>query len=241
MVMLSALSMYRYDPSIFEGFKSNLPPEMSQENIVNSLLFETCELEILYPDPDVFKTALSIWSTARRPAWLRVYSALTAEYSPIENTDRYEDITDTTTVTTGEDTTDTRKGDTTVTASDSTKFKEGDRTSTESESDTESVAGYNSESFVNNRKNDRSNNRTDTHAEDSTTGSSSSTSNATSENKINKSGTETREFKHVNHTHGNIGVTSNQKMVNEELELRLTDVTKFIVDDFKNHFCILVY
>lgn len=241
MVMLTALSMYRYDPGIFDGFKSNLPPEPEGDNIVDSLLFETCELEILYPNPDIFKTALSVWSTARRPAWLKVYNALTAEYSPIENTDRYEDITDTTTVTTGEDTTDTRKGDTTVTASDSTKFKEGDRTSTESESDTESVAGYNSESFVNNRKNDRSNSRTNTHAEDSTTGSSSSTSNATSENKINKSGTETREFRHLNHTHGNIGVTSNQKMVNEELELRLMDVTKFIIDDFKNHFCILVY
>ena len=40
---------------------------------------------------------------------------------------------------------------------------------------------------------------------------------------------------------GNIGVTTTQAMIREERDLLMNDVVSFIVQDFKNYFCILVY
>lgn len=40
---------------------------------------------------------------------------------------------------------------------------------------------------------------------------------------------------------GNIGTTTTQKMIQEEREIALFDISEFIADDFKGEFCILVY
>lgn len=46
---------------------------------------------------------------------------------------------------------------------------------------------------------------------------------------------------HDGHLYGNIGVTTTQQMMNEELNIRTNDIYKIIIDDIKQHFCILVY
>ena len=44
------------------------------------------------------------------------------------------------------------------------------------------------------------------------------------------------------HGKGNIGVTTYGKMISEELELRpKLDIYKFIVTEFKEQFCVMVY
>ena len=40
---------------------------------------------------------------------------------------------------------------------------------------------------------------------------------------------------------GNIGVTTNQQMINEEIALRKTSIYDFIVSQFIHDFCIMVY
>ena len=53
----------------------------------------------------------------------------------------------------------------------------------------------------------------------------------------NGSGTNT----HTGHVHGNIGVTTNQQMIEAELDLRKTDIYEIITREFIEKFCILVY
>lgn len=237
-MLISPLALYNYNNTIFATIKPLVPNTVSADDVINAILLETAELEVLYPNPDTFITAITIWGKSRYKAWQRVSDALTAEYSPIENTDRYEDITDTTEVTGNEKTTDTRTGTANVDVIENTKFKEGDKTSTSSVIN--SVTGFNADSFVNNNK--AENNGTSTHAEDSTSAESNTTSTTSNINNIGRDNTEKRVYKHVNHTHGNIGVTTSQYMISEEVKLRLeNDVIHFIVNDFKQNFCILVY
>lgn len=53
----------------------------------------------------------------------------------------------------------------------------------------------------------------------------------------NGSGTNT----HTGHVHGNIGVTTNQRLIEAELGLRKTDIYEIITREFVEKFCILVY
>lgn len=47
---------------------------------------------------------------------------------------------------------------------------------------------------------------------------------------------------HSGRIHGNIGVTTNQQMIREELELRARgNIVDIIAEDFKQRFCLLVY
>lgn len=50
-----------------------------------------------------------------------------------------------------------------------------------------------------------------------------------------------RKLTDTAHVHGNIGVTTNQQMINEELELRKKDIYNMICEEFKQEFCILLY
>lgn len=47
------------------------------------------------------------------------------------------------------------------------------------------------------------------------------------------------DIEYVEHTHGNIGVTTNQQMINAEIELRLNNqMLNLIIDDFASEICI---
>lgn len=48
--------------------------------------------------------------------------------------------------------------------------------------------------------------------------------------------------KHTGHLHGNIGVTTNQQMITEEMEMRSKyNMVDIITGEFKRRFCLLVY
>ena len=87
------------------------------------------------------------------------------------------------------------------------------------------VAGYNSEQLTNRGQSDSS-------------GVSQTNDTATG------SGTEERadSLVHTGRVHGNIGVTTSQQMLEQELELAPKIVTyNIIIQDFKQRFCLLVY
>lgn len=46
---------------------------------------------------------------------------------------------------------------------------------------------------------------------------------------------------HTGKIHGNIGVTTTQKMIQEERKVLDWDIHHYIIDEFKRRFCILVY
>ena len=229
-MLISPLTLYSYNNLVFDRMKPYIPTGIEGDDVINSILLNTAELEVLYPNPESFMNFVGVWAKSRANAWQRVYSALTAEYSAIENYDRYEDISDTSHGNSSDNTTDTRQGFTTVKSSDSITFNEGNRATTES------VTGFNSNSFANKSKTET------THATDTTEGTNDSLTEAANRNTIGRTSEQDRTNSRTSHLHGNIGVTTAQKMITEEIELRAkNDIIHFIVEDFKRNFCLLVY
>ncbi len=208
---ISYLGLYNYDSTIFDDFALPNSVASRKAEFVDEIMSELGQLEALYPNAEVFKRILKAWSNTRLTEWQRVEAALTAEYNPIHNFDRNEDYTDTNT--------EKETGN-----SNSTSSTESNANGTNE--NTEAETAFNTESFKNRTKT----NGTDT---------ANSTASATNES----SNTVNRETKvqHTAHLYGNIGVTTSQQMINEELTMRRNDLESYIIDDFKHRFCLMVY
>ena len=380
---MSPLGLYNWDDTIFDLMQ--IPEALNRDTLIQNLLTETAELEVLYPNPVVFKNLVGVWSAKQIDIWNRLYETTQYEYNPIENYNRYEtgsdsgtgrtthSGTDTTTETTthggtdgrteaistgGKDTLDMtrREGGTegktgTIgmeqggTEAVATNKREGGSESksgtigmeqggTESESTTSSVdlggrdtvtgtdtkghwiAGFDSQpsgtddglvkqtrdqddattttaygktedgtgskttTFGKTEDTDTSETttfgKTNTDTETTTFGKTEDTATSetttfgkTETNKdettygktenvqetktygetINKQGglthgeqvATTNEGEHELHAHGNIGVTTTQKLIREQREIDLFNLYDIIIEDFKMRFCILIY
>lgn len=182
MAIMSLRGLYTWDNTILDPLLiNNLPSIVNKTAFTAELIAECAELEILYPDPAVFKRILSAWSTGRKDVWDRIAKALTAEYNITENYDRSEEWTDS--------------------ADSSGDSKSSNKT-----------RGYPvGEGMI-----EQSQNISDGKSKTSST--------------------------HKGRVHGNIGVRSAQELVEQELTLaEKADLEQYIIRDFKNRFCLLVY
>lgn len=215
---LSVLGLYSYDNTIFDNMV--LPDGVDRETLVNNIITELAELELLYPSAPFMATMLSIWSYKELPTWERAYKAVTEEYNPLHNYDRYEEWTDT-----GTDT-ETGTGSTTNSGTSSS-------TSTDT-GDTEQVnqiSAYNASDFQNQSKSTATRDLAGT-----ATTETSGTSSSSAETSRDTSG------EHSGHLYGNIGVTTSQQMLTAELDIAgRANIYDYITKDFKNRFCLLVY
>lgn len=230
---MSILGLYNYDPNIFELL--HLPDSVQQQTIIDLIISEAAELEILYPNPDILRVIIGAWSKSRQNAWARIAEALDAEYNPIENTDRYEDHLEDYTrdlMESDDYTRDLQESD------DYNRNLTDSGNSNTSGSIQNSRTGYNSSDL---QLTDSSG--SEDHSDDSRsyTGGDNRNKGYTGSDNRNKgfTGGDTRHT--VIHTHGNIGVTTNQRMVQAEVELRQTDIYSIIVNEFIDKFCIGVY
>ena len=82
---VSLMSLYMYNDHLFDDLQ--LPDGVIKEVVISEILAATAELEVIYPDYDVMKQMIHIYSNTRLNAWTRTYKALTAEYNPIWNKD----------------------------------------------------------------------------------------------------------------------------------------------------------
>ena len=194
---LTIMGMYEWDNTLFDGMA--LPNNVSRETMIDNILLETAELECIYPSAPFFKLALNMWSAMEVEKWTKLEATQNYEYSPIENYNRIEEWSDTTTATG----TGTAKGK-------NTSLNENRM----------EVWGYNSNTSVPQNK-----------ATANNTDNVENTSTASSE----QSGT------HTGKIHGNIGVTTTQKLIQEERKVLDWDIHHYIIDEFKRRFCILVY
>lgn len=87
---ISINGLYSYDSTIFDGL--TVPEGIDKNTVIDEICEECAELEILYPDPSFMKQAITHWSITRQQSWQRAYDALYAEFNPVENYDRYEDV-----------------------------------------------------------------------------------------------------------------------------------------------------
>lgn len=126
---LTLIGLFNYDSSLFDGLE--LPSGYDKTTFIDSLLLEHGEKCVLYSNPDFMKYSIGAWGRKWSLELSRIYDALTAEYNPIYNYDRYEYYKDTDnidhTLTNKPDYTNTQENDydvTTETLTNSTRENE---------------------------------------------------------------------------------------------------------------------
>lgn len=90
---VSILGMYQYDDTIFDGLI--LPDGIDKPTVINSILLRCAELQLLYPQAMVLKIAIENWAMKSQYTWTKLLETQTVEYNPIDNYDKYEEWTDT--------------------------------------------------------------------------------------------------------------------------------------------------
>lgn len=96
MQRMTLIGLYNYERTFNRDLFSSLslPEGYNKSTFVNSLLLEHGEKCVMYTDPEFFKCAIGFWSNKWALELARIYEALTAEYNPIYNYDRFEQIQD---------------------------------------------------------------------------------------------------------------------------------------------------
>lgn len=96
---LSILGLYNYvkakgENDLFEFL--NVPETVEKDVVVNNILMQAAPFEILYPDADVLRDMIGIWSDAHAIMWEKWAETweLSQEFNPLENFDRSESETE---------------------------------------------------------------------------------------------------------------------------------------------------
>lgn len=224
---LDLIGIYNYDNTVLDLLE--LPEDedgnelIERDTLKDNLLMDTAEMEILYPDSSFLKLAIGAWSKKQVPIWTEMYNSTQYEYNPIWNVDgtvvEERDLAGT----------DYRTDDhTTERTHDDTLERTHDDTVTTDNG----TYGYNSSTLAPESKieNAHDGTITDTH-----TGTITDTDTGT----INHDTTDTGSI--TTTRQGNIGVTSTQSLIKEQREIVQFNIMDYIINDFKNRFCLLVY
>ena len=85
---LSPMGLFNWDNTVFDLML--IPEQLDRNTLINNILAETAELEVLYPNPTVFKSLVGVWSSTQIDIWNKLYATTQYEYNPIENYNRLE-------------------------------------------------------------------------------------------------------------------------------------------------------
>ena len=214
--MMTVMGLYEYDETLFDMMEFPAGFEMELQDVANYICMECAELEVLYPNATVLKNLIGLWSMKEQPTWERFLRAANASYNPIENYDRQETLSR------------TRNASTVNSGSDSAELTNRS-TNSGTDSDLHKFASYDSETMKDQTSDLYTHGKVTVDDGESTT---------TYGRVIGEQGTETEN----NRIHGNIGVTTSQQMLEQELAiLPKLNFLQFIADSFKKRFCLLVY
>ena len=245
---LSLMGMYEYDHTILDFFHYPDKWETADKDVfVNKLLLDTAELELLYPDVDIFKTAIKYWSAAEVQNWNKLYNTTVLDYNPIWN--KNGTVTETEKHSKNNNYTDVTDGKiadhSSTNGSQNTETSGNENTDTTNNTDEKDyVFGFNSESAAQSGQtvtDDAGHTNTD-RSENSKTNSSANIDATTTNNtnfKHDEKENIDREYTRTEQV--NIGITTTQQMIIEEREVDKFNLMDYIIDRFKQRFCLLVY
>lgn len=224
------------DIDIFDGLTLPEDSPLDRDIIINTIMMN-CGLNIpMYADPVVMRSAINIWSAKNQYTFIHVGKIYSAEYSPIENTDRYDsetidrnrDMTDNTDIDNDktENSGSTSYNTNTHTGKDSTKVE--DTTSADNASDYQPKDKTESETTFGSQIADQGGGTLNRHTV--VDGSNNKT--------IDEDETTTR----TQHLHGNIGTTTNTMLQTEEYDLLSKfNPYNFISGLFENELTLFIY
>lgn len=226
------MGLYNYNPDLFKGFY--FPDKWTtedQDSFINKLILDTAELEVIYPDPTVMNMAMKTWSRAMQPNWNKLYNTTVLDYNPIWN----KDGTVTETEKIGRNNSYKDQRDSSQTAQNTTN-----NTAQQSTKDTgtqkDYVFGFNDNSAAQSEQHETTNN-------ESVNGNSTITDNGNSSanETLNHTGADDENREYTRKEQGNIGITTTQQMIREERDVDTFNLVEYIIDSFKQKFCLLVY
>lgn len=244
-----------------------LPTGIDSDKLLDIVLLQCGEFEVLYANPYFLQDAIKVWGNKHYATLDKWKKALDIEYNPLENYDRKEDWTEITSGTSRSD----RQSDTSeennassVGSTNSHSDKNANGTSntninqanneSHGETQTDQVTAFDSSSFLDKTKKiiNGSSDAVSNTVNDATTSSSESGNDSTVNNEVNdsKSAINSKESNTASNTannirsgrtHGNIGVTTSQQMLQSELDIAAWNLYKHITDLFQDEFCVAVY
>ena len=215
---MSVIGLYNYDNSLFDNL--HIPTGVNLSVVINNILDTCAELELLYPDFNYLKNAISYWSARELPLWNKIYEMENADYNPLENYDRYDNEVENT----------GRKSEGASETSTSSESNSTDNATTTSDG-LSKIAGYNSSTLVTNGG------TSEIHAQNEKNNAAVESAGETSST-LNENENRFRAL----HSHGNIGVTTVAQMMRGMLDvLPEVNTVSVIAESFKRRFCLLVY
>lgn len=255
MNLQNLVNFYKIDDiDLFEG--CTVPEPLDIDQVKNWIMYRCGLLTPIYAEPMIFKMIVKNWFDAHQWTFNHLCAVLEAEYSPIENVYESDHWTN---QRSGDDETtygrtDTESGQNTLqygethTLSGEDKLNHGEKhTESGTDSTENTISADNVSTYQPDRNQDVKYGHVDT---------ASGTDKTEYGKKDTASGTDTTEFGHVNTSggtdtlthglletydrlrHGNIGVTTNNQLINQELdmlhEFQIYDwiATKFEEDNF---------
>lgn len=219
----------QYDPTLFDDI--TLPDDLDKDTVINEIIRRSGDLFPYHQALPYLKQNITFWFNRNYINFDRMIAALTAEYNPIENYDRYQK--DTTTPT--EVVTTAHTG--TITDKDSGKDSREIKSTPGVTDTTETkVSAFDSSSYSPSEQTSLSHTGFDSSTDDLTHGKQTQTTFLNTDTVTNSG---KRDFE--SRVHGNIGVKTTQSMALEELELRKFDIYTDIARRFEKEFLIQIY
>ena len=211
------VAILEFDPTIFDDL---IFPEGVDKQIFVDSLVQTCgHTPLLHPDPGYLHYYIPAWGKRTYKIWEKLAATLDLEYNPIENYDRNSTYTDTT---------DRKLNRTTSNSTES--HGTNDSSGSSSNTNEDKVSADNSSEYQPDRTSTTSGITSDQLTMDS---------NGSDNGKMSDDENVTHTY--TERTHGNIGVTTSQQMIQSERELVRYDFYMEIVNSFKREFCLLIY
>lgn len=223
-----------WDATVLDGVV--VPEGMDAELMKNTLMMRCGELTSHWSSPGTFKAATTHWFLTHQWNIQHLYNLLLAEYNPIHNYDRDETIT----IDVGEN--GGRGYNSEVTSTGDTS---GDSTRTPNlTSSDDTTVKRNVSSFDSSEYQPRDEDVTDTTRTESGTDNIEShdeTSNNTATD-FQEQTVNNRNENHTNHMEGNIGITTTQQMMQEEIALMKSfNLYDTVASMFEDDMMVLVY
>ena len=225
----STIDLLEADENLFSNMV--LPDGVDRDLVIETILEKYGMQALVRPDPSYMKKHIGVWSRRKLWTWTKLYNTLNLEYNPIDNTDKYEDYTDTRT------TERTTSGETASTSGGTDSRTENEKTSgTRNETADHDVSAENASDYQPDSR-DTTRGSNEDSRENTARGTTSLNSSGTNRETENYSDT----FEHTLHTHGNIGVTTTQQMIESERESVRYNLVEEIAADYQAAFCLDIY
>ena len=225
--ILTLRGMVNYKPDLFENLQLPHAPTYSEMGVeatqiaatwsinkndfVDFLCFQTEGMSLAIPDYTYLKKAIGTWSGAHYHEWQKMFNTLFYKYNPLWNKDAK--TTESEAISKDADNNETTGGNL-IGNQKTTGFTHG--------YDGGTVHSDDNYTWVN---------------ADKTVGSNSASTTGTKRNQIDED--EMRSKTIIEQ--GNIGVTQVQQMIDAERETALYSIEEYIANEFKKHFCIMMW